>query len=50
MLSHDNIVNTYAYDLRNVKDAGLPDGALSAHWKLYIIQVRSVDDKVTVYE
>ncbi len=46
MLSHDNIVNTYAYDLRNVTDSCLPDGMISAHWKLYIIQVRSTATSV----
>eukprot|EP00798_Chlamydomonas_sp_ICE-L_P024943 gene24943-10597_t len=38
MLSHDNIVNTYAHDLRPVKDLELAIASQS-HWKLYIIQV-----------
>jgi len=38
LLTHANIVNTYAYDLRPVEATGLPDGKLAAHWKLYIIQ------------
>lgn len=38
LLTHTNIVNTYAYDLRPVEANGLPDHKLAAHWKLYIIQ------------
>lgn len=39
LLTHENIVNTYAYDLRPVDASGLPDDKMAAHWKLYIIQV-----------
>ena len=41
LLSNDNIVNTYAYDLRTLTpDVSLPDSHLEAgtHWKLYIVQ------------
>ncbi|GAX74416.1 hypothetical protein CEUSTIGMA_g1864.t1 [Chlamydomonas eustigma] len=44
MLSHDNIVNTYAHDLRALTDESLPQeteakmNAAGASWKLYIIQ------------
>lgn len=41
LLSNDNIVNTYAYDLRTLTpDNNLPDSHLVAgtHWKLYIVQ------------
>ncbi|GFH12221.1 protein kinase domain-containing protein, partial [Haematococcus lacustris] len=37
LLTHENIVNTYAYDLRPV-DSSLPDNKHAVHWKLYIIQ------------
>ena len=42
LLSHDNIVNTYAHDLRHVDNSvmGLPESMMAAHWKMYIIQVR----------
>jgi hypothetical protein len=33
LLSHENIVNTYCYDLRPV-DSNLPDHKHAAHWKL----------------
>ena len=42
LLSHDNIVNTYAHDLRRVNDLmlgmKLPDGGIGSHWKMYIVQ------------
>jgi hypothetical protein len=41
LLTNDNIVNTYAYDLRTLTpDSNLPDSHLVAgtHWKLYIVQ------------
>jgi hypothetical protein len=34
LLTHDNIVNTYAHDLRPVGGAELPDEKHAAHWKL----------------
>jgi hypothetical protein len=47
LLTHDNIVNTYAYDVRAAGGNGAVGGPGSlpddAHcWKMYIVQVPSV--------
>ncbi len=34
LLTNDYIINTYAYDLRVVNSAGMPDEKHMAHWKL----------------
>lgn len=39
LLTHPNIVNTYAYDMRPVEQSDVPHTVL---WKLHIIQVRCV--------